>query len=54
MDGYATEACKRILQMAFEASPLTEVVANFDIGYATSRKVLEKDGYVNLIVRLEY
>jgi RimJ/RimL family protein N-acetyltransferase len=30
--GYATEACKRILRMAFEYSPLTEVVATFEKG----------------------
>ena len=46
-NGYATEACKRILQMAFEESPLTEVVATFDIENAASRNVLKKAGFVD-------
>ena len=45
--GYATEACRRIVQMAFEDSPLTEVVATFDPGNTASRKVLEKSGFVD-------
>jgi RimJ/RimL family protein N-acetyltransferase len=45
--GYATEACKRLLQMAFEDSPLTEVVATFDAGNLASRHVLEKAGFVD-------
>ena len=45
--GYATEACKRLLRMAFEESPLTEVVATFDVGNVGSRKVLEKAGFVD-------
>ena len=45
--GYATEACKRIVQMAFEDSPLTEIVATFDTGNAASQKVLEKSGFVD-------
>jgi RimJ/RimL family protein N-acetyltransferase len=45
--GYATEACKRLVQMAFEDSPLTEVVANFEDGNVASRNVLEKLGLVN-------
>jgi RimJ/RimL family protein N-acetyltransferase len=45
--GYATEACERLIQMAFEESPLTEIVANFDEGNVASRKVLEKLGFVN-------
>jgi RimJ/RimL family protein N-acetyltransferase len=45
--GYATEACKRVLRMAFEESPLTEVVATFDVGNVGSRKVLEKAGFVD-------
>lgn len=45
--GYATEACERLLQMAFEESPLTEVVANFEEGNVASRNVLEKLGFIN-------
>ncbi len=45
--GYATEACKRLIRMAFEESPLTEVVATFDIGNVASRNVLEKAGFIN-------
>ena len=45
--GYATETCKRLIRMAFEESPLTEVVATFDIGNVASRNVLEKVGFVN-------
>ena len=45
--GYATEACRRIIQMAFEESPLTEIVATFDAGNVASRHVLEKAGFIN-------
>lgn len=45
--GYATEACRRIIRMAFEDSPLTQVVATFDPGNIASRKVLEKSGFVD-------
>lgn len=45
--GYATEACKRLLRMAFEDSPLTEVVATFEKGNAASQNVLEKAGFVD-------
>ena len=45
--GYATETSKRLIRMAFEESPLTEVVATFDIGNVASRNVLEKGGFVN-------
>jgi len=45
--GYATETCNRLIRMAFEGSPLTEVVATFDIGNVASRNVLEKVGFVN-------
>jgi RimJ/RimL family protein N-acetyltransferase len=45
--GYATETSKRLIRMAFEESPLTEVVATFDIGNVASRNVLEKTGFVN-------
>jgi RimJ/RimL family protein N-acetyltransferase len=46
-EGYATESCKRLLRMAFEASPLTEVVATFEAGNAASRNVLEKSGFID-------
>lgn len=46
-NGYATEASKRLLQFAFEASPLTEVVATFEAGNAASRQVLLKTGFVD-------
>lgn len=52
--GYATEACKRLLRMAFEESPLTEVVATFDAGNDASRKVLEKAGFVDRGMRRCY
>lgn len=45
--GYATEACNRVLKMAFEDSPLTEVVATFDAANVASRNVLEKAGFVD-------
>lgn len=45
--GYATEACKRLLRMAFEDSPLTEVVATFEKGNSASQNVLEKAGFVD-------
>lgn len=46
-NGFATEACQRIVRFAFEESPLTELVATFDKGNTASRKVLEKVGFVH-------
>ncbi len=46
-NGYATEACRRIVRFAFEESPLAEIVATFDTGNAASRNVLEKVGFVH-------
>jgi RimJ/RimL family protein N-acetyltransferase len=43
--GYATEACRRLLQFAFEETPLTEVVATFHTDNLASRNVLEKSGF---------
>jgi ribosomal-protein-alanine N-acetyltransferase len=43
--GYATEACKRLLQFVFEDTPLAEVVATFDDENIASRKVLLKAGF---------
>lgn len=45
--GYATEACRRLLQFAFQETPLTEVVATFDKGNLASRNVLEKAGFTD-------
>lgn len=45
--GFATEACKRLLQFAFEESPLAEVVATFEDENVVSKKVLEKAGLIN-------
>jgi ribosomal-protein-alanine N-acetyltransferase len=45
--GYATEACRRLLRAAFEDSPLTEIVATFDVGNDGSRGVLVKSGFVD-------
>lgn len=42
--GYATEACKRLLQFAFEETPLNEVVASFYEENIAARNVLEKSG----------
>ena len=45
--GYATEACRRLLQFAFQETPLKEVVATFDKENLASRKVLEKAGFTD-------
>lgn len=42
--GYATEACCRLLQFAFEETPLQEVVATLDDDHEASKRVLEKSG----------
>lgn len=52
--GYATEVCNRILQMAFEDSPLDEVVATFETGNDASLHVLEKVGFVDCGTRRCY
>jgi len=44
--GYATEVCSRLLKLAFEEMPLSEVVASYDAGNDASRKVLLKCGFV--------
>lgn len=43
--GYATEACRRILEFAFAETPLAEVVAVIDDDNDASRNVLEKAGF---------
>jgi RimJ/RimL family protein N-acetyltransferase len=45
--GYATEACRRLLQFAFQETPLTEVVATFHKDNLASRNVLEKSGFAD-------
>lgn len=45
--GYATEACGRILQLAFEDSPLAEVVATFEEENFASKNVLKKAGFTD-------
>ena len=45
--GYATEACRRLLQFVFEATPLIEVVATFHAENLASRKVLERLGFTD-------
>lgn len=52
--GYATEACKRLLQAAFEESPLTAIAATFDEGNKASRHVLKKAGFADLGTKLTY
>ena len=53
-NGYATEAVERILRFAFEDSHLGEVVAVIDPGNDSSRRVLEKIGFMSTGVRLAY
>jgi len=45
--GYATEACKRLLQFAFQEVSLNEVVASVDEDHIVSKKVLEKSGLLD-------
>lgn len=45
--GYAGEACRRVLKLVFEDSPLTEIVANFDPANEASRKLLTRLGFVD-------
>ncbi len=42
--GYGTEICARLLQFAFEDSPLQEVIAVIDERNSASRRVLNKCG----------
>jgi ribosomal-protein-alanine N-acetyltransferase len=44
--GYATEICKRLLEFAFQDSPLTELVASVNEKNVASKNVLEKSGFV--------
>ena len=52
--GYATEAVERMLRFVFEDSPLEEVVAVIDHGNKSSRRVLEKSGFLNTGIRHAY
>jgi len=45
--GYATEACRRILQFAFEDSPIEYVIATFEEENTASKHVLEKVGFTD-------
>jgi len=44
-NGFATEACKRLIRFAFEETSLKEVVASLDEENQNSRNVLEKAGF---------
>lgn len=43
-NGYGTETCRRLIQFAFENSPLDQVCAVFNPENVASRRVLEKSG----------
>lgn len=45
--GFATEVCMRLLQFAFQETPLNEVVATFDVENVASKNVLQKAGRVD-------
>lgn len=45
--GFATEACRRLLQFAFQQTSLHEVVATFHKENLASRNVLEKAGFTD-------
>ena len=45
--GYATEVCRRLLQFAFQETPLKEVVATFHKDNLASRNVLQKAGFTD-------
>jgi len=45
--GYATESCKRLLDFAFEESPIEEVVASFYEENSASKNVLKKSGFID-------
>jgi RimJ/RimL family protein N-acetyltransferase len=53
-NGYATEASKRLLQFAFEETPLEELVATTDSENTASQRVLEKCGLVYEGLRRAY
>jgi len=41
------DGCNRVVRMAIEDSPLTEIVATFEVGNVASQHVLEKVGFVD-------
>lgn len=45
--GFATEACMRLVRFAFEETPLTEIVASFYEEHEATRNVLGKAGFVD-------
>ena len=45
--GYATEVCKRLLEFAFQDSPLKELVASVDDENDASKNVLQKTGFTD-------
>jgi ribosomal-protein-alanine N-acetyltransferase len=46
-NGYATEICKRLLEFAFQESPLNELVASVDDENDASKNVLQKSGFID-------
>lgn len=52
--GYASEACRRILEFAFEDTPLGEVVAVTEPENTASQHVLQKNGMAHLGIRRAY
>ncbi len=52
--GFATEACRRLLQFAFEDSPLDEVVGIIEEGNTASENVLLKCGFAREGMRRAY
>jgi RimJ/RimL family protein N-acetyltransferase len=53
-NGYATEACRRLVQFAFEETELDEIVAVTDPRNAASEKVLRKCGFRDEGLRRAY
>ncbi len=45
--GYATEACIRLVKFAFEETPLNEIVASFYDEHEATKNVLKKAGFVD-------
>ena len=52
--GLATEACRRLLRFAFEATPLGEIVAVIEAGNTASERVLLKCGLLREAPRRAY
>ena len=46
-NGYATEACKRLIRFAFQETPIDKVVATFEDENAASKHVLIKVGFID-------